>query len=657
MSSNAIIQFIKNYEEKCVEQHIEPLRVIQQLQSDNGDSEVNSQHLNLSELTIGAKNTIAVAHALGKDSFFSHVDLSESYMGDSGCKALAQALQHNRTVKVLNLKGANIQAAGANALGLMLKKNSTLETLILEWNGVGMLQSGMGDLAMALNTNTTLANLDLRNNKVSAEGAAVLGAMLKKNRTLLTLDLRWNNLGSSGGKHIEEALQENNTIIELPLSGNEIDYKVLQNVEQLLMRNKEIRLSHEKERVLSQKIQRQLHTAQETQTKKLISLEKQLESQNSEYSKEIVEKEQSLESLKMSLQNERQVTQSLETKLRDVELTSKQKVNEIDILKKYHKEEVDTLKKKIEKLETLQEQTGRMLDQTTTDLSSIKERHDTLKTEFANMQTENRRLKDQMEAKESANAKLKASLEKYVDTGANSQSKLMESQRRIENLEKQVESLKKVEEEYQSAKNTLHATQQSFEETQLEAERQHKAEINRLEREWEDKFTEEQKKSRKLESKIRLLKNEITEMTDMNEKLQKDFERRLKQMADSQESGNVEKSRLQTQNDQFKLEIKQQNYTISNLQKELNNQSKENETKLQRLTQQLDTMIAQHKKDSHNYEDKLATANESIDILTKEVRQLKYENATLKEENNKRVLDAETQIHTFLKERFDSLRM
>mmetsp|Transcript_7773 Transcript_7773/g.11530 ORF Transcript_7773/g.11530 Transcript_7773/m.11530 type:complete len:651 (+) Transcript_7773:89-2041(+) len=637
-------EFLDRYKEKCRELMIEPLQHIL-----NIDPNDKSTTLNLEELTLGEKNTIAVAYALKDNNKFVTIDLSESYMGDEACKAICETLQGSTVVKTLILKGGNIHASGASAIGKLLRLNRSIETLILEWNAVGMLQNGLNEIATALQSNDALVHLDLRNNKVSPEGAAVLASALKKNRNLTKLDLRWNSIGTSGGRQIEQCLQDNNTITDLPLSGNEIDYKTLQTIEQLLLRNKEIRITHEKERMISEKLQRQMSNITEKQNETIQNLESEMKSRDDTTKQALVEKEHNLESLKRSLQNERTVAQSMDKRLRDIELEKKQKENEIDVLKKYHKEEVDTLRKKVAQAEKLQEQTNRMLDQQTNDLSGLRERHDKLKIEFSEMSDQNRKFKDQLEAKDASIAKMKQTLQKHLDTGTSSKSKLLEAERKVDYLEKSVASLKVIEEEYHKLKLTVQEQQSTFENSQMELDRRAKDEITKQKRDWETKLSEEEKKTRRLESKIRLLQNEVNEMNDMNDKHQKDFERKIKSMQESVETSTMDKTKYQTEAEHLRLEIKQQNYTISNLQSSQKQLLKENNLKIDRLTQQLEAMIAQHQKDTQTYESKLATANEEIDVLQKEVRQLNFDKASSKEQYQQHLFKIENDVVAYLK--------
>lgn len=636
--------FIDRYKEKCRELMIEPLQHILQL-----DPNDKSTTLNLGELTLGEKNTMAIAYALRDNEKYTVIDLSESYMGDDACTEICNTLTHSSKVKTLILKGGNIHAKGAQAIGKLIRMNRSIETLILEWNEIGMLQNGLNEIAMALQTNDVLTHLDLRNNKVTPEGTAVIASAIRKNRSLTKLDLRWNSIGSAGCKHLAQSLHDNNTITELPLSGNQIDYKLLQTIEQLLLRNKEIRITHEKERMISEKLQRQMSNITAKQSDTIANLEEEMKTREESTNQILMEKDHDVESLKRSLHNERTMSINMDKKLRNIELEKKQKENELDVLKKYHKEEVDTLRRKLEQAEKLQEQTNRMLDQQTNDLTSIRERHDKLKVEFSEISSANRKFKDQLEAKDATIANLKGTLQKHLDNGASSQSKLLEADRKIHILEKSVASLKLIETEYHKLKLTVQEQMSSFEENQLELDRRSKDELTKKERDWEAKLSEEQKRSRRLESKIRLLQNEVNEMNDMNDKHQKDFERKIKSMQESVETASMDKTKYQTEAEHLKLEIKQQNYTIQNLQSSQKQLLKENNLKIDRLTQQLETMIAQHQKDTQTYESKLANANEEIDVLQKECRQLKFDKASSKDQHQQHLYKIETDVIAYLK--------
>lgn len=148
--------FKLKYIKKCKELHVEPIPSIVNL-PESAQSDENLV-LDLGELTLGQKNTMAIGYALEEDDVFSEIILSESYMGDEGCIAICNSLSKNKTCKLLNLKGGNIHAKGAAAIRRLLKANNTLQTLILEWNNIGVYENGINEIANALKLNRSLTS-------------------------------------------------------------------------------------------------------------------------------------------------------------------------------------------------------------------------------------------------------------------------------------------------------------------------------------------------------------------------------------------------------------------------------------------------------------------------------------------------------------------
>lgn len=108
-------------------------------------------------------------------------------------------------------------------------------------------------------------DLDLRNNRISQEGAHILASGLKVNKGLTVLDLQWNSIGTVGGKSLLDALEKNRRLQKLHLSGNDVDYSLLQKIENLLSRNRDLHADNEKERYLSEKLQKEIANFQESQ--------------------------------------------------------------------------------------------------------------------------------------------------------------------------------------------------------------------------------------------------------------------------------------------------------------------------------------------------------------------------------------------------------
>ncbi|CAJ1073725.1 unnamed protein product [Xyrichtys novacula] len=136
------------------------------------------------------------ADALSTNAKIKELDLSHNAFCGKGGEHLGLLLANNEGLELLDLSWNHLRMKGAVALSAGLKVNRTLKHLDLSWNGFG----NEGALAMgeALKFNNTLVHLNLNNNRLTNEGVGMLCRGLEFNDTLRVLLLAYNSLTVEG---------------------------------------------------------------------------------------------------------------------------------------------------------------------------------------------------------------------------------------------------------------------------------------------------------------------------------------------------------------------------------------------------------------------------------------------------------------------------
>ncbi len=483
--------------------------------------------------------------------------------------------------------------------------------------------------------------LDLRNNKITPEGAHILAASLKDNTSLLTLDLRWNSIGLSGGRYIEDMLKDNRTLLEVHVAGNEVDYKTQQAIDSLLCRNRESKMSYEKEVAISERLQNEINHSQLIQNRKIQTLQEQILVQQDDYSKHMMSSQKKVSSLEEEYY-------AISKKLQDTERLYKKEREEAESLRKQLNDmaegELPMTKKRLDKEIIEHNETKKSLLLTSSELREANEKIATMEAEMKRSSSLNRRQMEDLESKEEKMLTLNHRVASLENDKNDLNNQLTEAGRRIEFLQNNIRSLQMIEAEYSKIKNEYLDLKATHEKEILEIRNSYRKEKADYERLYEERKDSLLTKVETCNKEISELKQDIANNAFAREALVKEYEKKMEKSLEKLRASEAEKYQLQSDFDKLQVEAKHLKFNVNEVKSKAKEEKKSLESKITQLNEQLETLVHSFQTEKDASERKLSLKVEETTKLQSEVRELQYERAKLNENHEKQLLSIENQL-------------
>lgn len=448
-------------------------------------------------------------------------------------------------------------------------------------------------------------------------------------------------MGVSGGRYLEDMLRDNHTLLELHVAGNEVDYKTQQAIDSLLIRNRERKLTSEKELAMTDRLQQELNHSQHIQHRKIQNLQEQIINQQDDYSKQMINSQKRLNTLEDDYY-------SVSQKLQETERLYKKEKESTEELKKQlvdlSEGELPSTKKRLDKEILEHNESKKTVLLLSSELREVNDRMGAMEAELKRVTNISRKQMEDLESKEEKILTSSHKISSLENDKNDLNNQFTEAGRRIDFLQNNVRSLQLIEAEYSKIKMQYLEMKSTHEKEISDIRNSYRKEKMDYERLYEERKESLLNKVEASNKEVSELKQEIANNTLSRDALVKEYEKKMEKLLDKMRGVEAEKYQLQSDFDKLQVEAKHLKFNANEVKSKSKEERKNFEGKITQLNEQLESLMHSYQTEKDATERKLSLKAEETSKLQSEVRELQYERAKLNEHHEKQLLSIENQL-------------